>query len=320
MNYAYYSFISEGYFRCNTLISDKQISRMIKTLGQDREQFKTIQIYNVQCDLLSCPIYMDIDSNNLYDAWEITRDTIGNIKHLDITIPIHVWFSGSKGFHIILPYLIEGNRCFEQVREVITHFTDDADMSVYTNRRLWRVQNTINSKSGLYKVYLGDMNDLTLDKIIDMAKINIGTLSNMPMHKCKVIDELIVDSPLMPINYSSNNNDYFPRPCIEKLMLESTIDKGLRHQVAYVISRHFYLMELTKENAYEEIKKLPFYNKNADREFRKILRSVYTHGAKGISCKTIDDFLQNYCNGICPYQDWSIHDLFNGGIKKWAKI
>lgn len=311
-DYRYYSFIDkDGYFRCNQLISIEQVSTLVRSIGQDFEQFYTIQRYSIDGSLESCPIYIDIDSSDLYGAYINTKETIAAIRHLGIDLPVHVWFSGSKGFHIILPYIIKGSRCFEYVREIVKEFTNDADMSVYTNRRMWRVQNTINRKSCMYKIYLGDLNNLTFDKIIEMAKVNEDIAPiEMKIGSCAVIEDLL-SSIVLPVNDESNNNDYYVSPCIRKLLEESHTEKGNRHKIAYVICRHFYLIGYTKQKAENHIKKLPMYNKHAEKQFKTILKSVYTHGAKGISCKGIDDFLTDYCGDFCPFDDsWNLKDIF----------
>lgn len=288
---------------------------MVRNLGQDVEQFYTIQSYSPNADLMSCPIYIDIDSPDLYEAYNQTKCAIEAIRHMGIEIDVHVWFSGSKGFHIILPYIVNGSRCFEYVREIVKEFTSDADMSVYTNRRMWRVQDTINSKSGMYKVYLGDLSNLSFEKVIEMAKANEGLPINMTAQKCSILDEILASIKL-PVFDCSVNHDYYSTPCIDWLLAERVTTKGNRHQIAYVICRHFFLMGKTKQDAEKSIEQLPMYNDKAKKQFRTILRSVYTHGAKGISCKGMDDFLQDYCHGLCPFNNnWKVADIFKGGVK-----
>ncbi|MEA2036378.1 MAG: hypothetical protein U9O94_02635 [Nanoarchaeota archaeon] len=311
-NYRYYSVVDRnGYFRCNQLVSIEQVSTFVRTFGQDFEQFYTIQRYSIDGSLESCPIYIDIDSSDLYEAYNQTKETVEAIRHLGIELPIHVWFSGSKGFHIILPYIIRGDRCFEYAREIVKEFTNDADMSVYTNRRMWRVHNTVNRKSGMYKIYLGDLSNLTFDKIIEMAKVNEDVLPiELKAYSCEVLKDLLSSIVLPALNMSSNS-DYYVTPCIKKLLKESHTEKGNRHQIAYVICRHFYLMDYTKQEAEKHIRELPMYNKYAEKQFKTILKSVYTHGAKGISCKGMDDFLTDYCGKFCPFdKSWNLKDIF----------
>ena len=76
---------------------------------------------------------------------------------------IQLYFSGSKGFHILISDKVFGfepnrdlNKKFKKIALYIKSYTITKciDTKIYDNRRLFRVPNTVNTKTGLYKVYL----------------------------------------------------------------------------------------------------------------------------------------------------------------------
>lgn len=90
------------------------------------------------------------------------------------------WFSGAKGFHVFildkaladLPTGQEGcdkvkKYCFALAKGIST-----LDPAIYDPIRLWRVPNTINDKSGLYKIPLlaGEIFEMNINAIKAIAK------------------------------------------------------------------------------------------------------------------------------------------------------
>jgi hypothetical protein len=74
---------------------------------------------------------------------------------------IDIYFSGSKGFHILISHNIFGfepskdiNKQYKKVAVELKTYTvhKSIDTKIYDNKRLFRVPNTINQKTGLYKV------------------------------------------------------------------------------------------------------------------------------------------------------------------------
>ncbi len=91
---------------------------------------------------------------------------------------LRIYFSGSKGFHLEIPTNLFGDiepsielrLRFKKIVETLGF--DDLDPLIYGRNWLWRFPNTINSKSGLYKIPLtyNELNNLNYDKIKELAK------------------------------------------------------------------------------------------------------------------------------------------------------
>lgn len=112
---------------------------------------------------------MDIDSENLKDALEVSRQILTFLlKYWNLSQEtLLVYFSGFAGFHILLDTRVFGkiessenlHLAFSEIRKEITRPAkvkkrDAVDCSIKDKVRLFRVVNTINAKSGLYKVQL----------------------------------------------------------------------------------------------------------------------------------------------------------------------
>ena len=122
-------------------------------------KMKTVKGYNGKCYCDFIPI--DIDNTDLNISWEQTRQFIETLR-IDFEFePLHIFFSGHKGFHIYLPAVAFSNMVPSEklnriAKNIVFDIADglDLDPSIYDKNRLFRITNTINSKSGLYKIPL----------------------------------------------------------------------------------------------------------------------------------------------------------------------
>ena len=109
-------------------------------------------------------ILIDIDSDNLEEARQSTIQLIQrlNLEHHIDPNELYIWFSGNKGFHIALVNKIYGKldpceHIAEKVKNAIAELSegiDNIDLKIYENHRLIRVENSLNIKSGLYKIQI----------------------------------------------------------------------------------------------------------------------------------------------------------------------
>ena len=94
--YKYFTWTDdEGYFRGQQLLCNEQISTLLSHLPSKSEAFATIQDYDAEGNCIGCPLYFDIDSPSLWDAYHEMQELVEDLRAaLDIE-PL-VWFSGSK--------------------------------------------------------------------------------------------------------------------------------------------------------------------------------------------------------------------------------
>lgn len=117
----------------------------------------------------SLPI--DVDRPDPAEALDATRTILYRLR-ARYELPLEaarVYFSGAKGFHVMLPSVLFGaepgpalHRVFAAMAATLLHGIH-YDAGIYDRTRLWRCPNTVNSKSGLHKVPLTPAEVLHLD-------------------------------------------------------------------------------------------------------------------------------------------------------------
>jgi len=155
----------------------------------DQQAYRYVQSKKTVAGLPSLPVWadylwLDIDSPDLDLALNATRKVLSHIEGLDSDLCYHIrfYFSGAKGFHIGLPGQLAGFRPSEELphlhKLLALALADgvEIDTSIYGQTRLFRLANTLNKKSGLYKVQLtiDQLRSWTVAEIKEHAKIRRG--------------------------------------------------------------------------------------------------------------------------------------------------
>jgi hypothetical protein len=131
-------------------------------------------------EVWSDAIWIDID--NLQDTEQARKDTIKLYTQLlEKGVPetlIEIYFTGYKGFNLTIPTrlfsLKPSSYLSSQVKHIVLRLADTIpiDTTIYDKTRVIRIPNTINDKSGLYKITIApeELKDLSIDEIRDLAK------------------------------------------------------------------------------------------------------------------------------------------------------
>lgn len=243
------------------------------------DKYMTVYSYdskNISTCNFVAPLYLDFDIDNLEDNYDkLIRDLKIIIYRLKKELclderDIEIYFSGAKGFHIIVDYRIFG---FEPSRTLnkdlksialyfkASTFTKCIDTAIYDYRRLFRVPNTINTKTGLYKV------PISFNKLIDMSYTELLTYASQPhilikkpvKYNQKAHDAFyelikkIKDSEKRTVNtaiareYVSNKKLL---PCVEYL-LQNGADEGQRNNSTIALASALFQIGHTKEEVIE---------------------------------------------------------------------
>lgn len=144
-----------------------------------------------ECEIIGDP-YLDFDIDDI-DNEEEWKKLVTEIKYVINYIEtamgiapeeLRIYFSGSKGFHVIIPHDIIGLVPSKDLNEQFRFFAmgiayiyngktikaavkDPIDTGIYDRRRLFRLPNSINSKSGRYKV------PVSIDQLYDLSREEI---------------------------------------------------------------------------------------------------------------------------------------------------
>ena len=179
---------TERNFTRNEYINYYQLFEFLKTIDcldtycsaylYDNQEVEKANLYG--------NLYLDFDdANSLNNAREDAIHTLSFFKIVYQIQPekIKIYFSGHKGFHLIIPSEILGvqprqdlNGIFKSIAEQVKTFSihKTVDLKIYDNKRLFRIPNTINSSTGLYKIMI------TPDELLNMSEQDIKTLAKQP--------------------------------------------------------------------------------------------------------------------------------------------
>jgi hypothetical protein len=120
-------------------------------------------------------VWFDIDASSLSDATISMQNLLRGLATMDLLEHTHVFFSGSKGYHIGVESVLFGLEPSSQLPTIMRQiceqmaslFSVDIDAKIYNHNRLWRLVDTLHGKSEYYKTKLplelartGELNDI----------------------------------------------------------------------------------------------------------------------------------------------------------------
>jgi len=130
-----------------------------------------------------CPKIFPIDidcGGDLELSLMVCKEITGMLVHvLDVDrSSFKIFYSGSKGYHIEIPGTLfeitpaPQKEICRRFKSIALKLHDNIDDKIYKPNMLWRCANTINSKSGLYKVQLhyNELHSLSTSEVLELAK------------------------------------------------------------------------------------------------------------------------------------------------------
>ncbi|MFH2035896.1 MAG: primase C-terminal domain-containing protein [Candidatus Zixiibacteriota bacterium] len=270
------------------------------------------------CDYL----WFDIDDNDLETA---RGKAINLLARLATKFDVHdlsLYFSGSKGFHIGIPSDLFGAEPGKYLpgifKKMAVEIAGDIkiDTAIYDKNRLWRMPDSINGKSGFYKIQITDdelaqdidaikklaaqhrRDDLITASQYSESSHTLTELYNnikRQLEQAEIRPEIRISKPLGNIK----------KPCIEKLL--KGVNQGQRNEVCIRLADHFRKEEIKRE---ETLSRLNEWNKLNDSPMEEVdivstVESAYS-GEYDYGCN--DELLKENCSDKC------------GLFKKEAKI
>jgi KaiC/GvpD/RAD55 family RecA-like ATPase len=269
-------------------------------------------------------ITFDIDSKDLEISHANTLKLLDYLESIGLynDRAAKIAFSGSKGFHIHIntehtfsPAELKRFCIFigKQVGFDKKHIK--LDSSVYNTNRIFRIANTPNEKSGLYKVEMlsSDLRKYSMDEIREAAK------TTQPVYEYEAaIPEAIVLEHLQrvpkpklviePVELPESALTGELPPCIAKLqdgdMADGESNAGLL-RLANHYRRAGYSKEQTRHKLFEaataRITKHPGTNEiTTDKINQEILYPIFLGEGYTFTCS--DSFLLDKCGGLCKHK------------------
>ena len=282
---------------------------------------------------MSDEFILDVDGANLDQAKQLTHGLIDLLN-----IPMQVYFSGEKGFHIhISGTAFKWKPCKDlnlRVKHVLKRYGiyDFADPLVIDKVRLIRIPNTKKLSSGYWKVpiKISEIDDVNIEWLHDNAVKPKDSFDYTELETNPIFDvsKSLPKSNIAVKEYGTGplSNDYV---CIQRLMENAPY--GFRHKASLTLGSH--LRQRYPESAVRafmehwrssvlDTNEYPFTFK----EMETILHSVYNaNKGEGYHFGCFSDVKDRMCSPDCKlYQskkhmsESSINDLESELIKFYA--
>ena len=261
-------------------------------------------------------IPIDIDNEDLEIAKLHTIKIIEKLIKVYNLNPqkIKYYFSGAKGFHILLSSSLLALTPSEDLHIKIKTFVENliqgldikVDMKIYDKTRIFRIPNTINVKSGLYKIPLTykELFDGNIETIKKMAK-QPRLLPFEPAWKQNVnADLLALCNSKQPEKKDLDKTQAAPKRyaklCIHTIL--NGVGTGHRDSTALRLAVHFKKQGMTKDVTYQTL--LAWNKKNnpplSDKDIEIKVNSAF-NGNYDFGCN--DSVLKDFCDPNCIYKN-----------------
>jgi KaiC/GvpD/RAD55 family RecA-like ATPase len=232
------------------------------------------------------------------------------LDEMDVYNGYNIFFSG-RGFHIELNSQLFNfeptPKLNKVVQNTINKLFPDAD-NIFDKARIYRCVNTINNKSGLYKIPITrvELETYTMEKIREMAKEPRWEFDyDEDVVEPKLHSHIIYDkgpgASSTPKSNGYKTTAHGKFACIHN-MYESTPTHGSRHDILMRLISHFKRQNYSQKMAYDLCKS--WIGDNLEKEGRhqeltKILEDIYNVWEGHYTCQ--DPVMEKHCNPNCPF-------------------
>jgi hypothetical protein len=197
------------------------------------------------------------------------KDAIGFINFLDIET-YHLSFSGSKGFHVAVPFECFGLEVSPELPKILhdlagylVSFFPTMDVKVYNANRKFRILNTRHAKTGLYKTLINK--SMSIEEVREYCKTRsdswyLNLEVSLPASSLvKAIEESKRQHEYDKAKAGSQVDQtrfesYDGKICIRR-MIEDKCEEGGRNNTALVIAYDMFKTGKTKDHAIDVITK-----------------------------------------------------------------
>lgn len=323
-----YGGVQNNTFRRN-IFGEQNDENIINSFESDT--YCTIYKYDNEnidsCNFIA-PLYLDLDIDNIEEDYNKLIRDLKILIHKLVTEfhveqnDIQIYFSGSKGFHLIISENIFGfepgrtlNKDLKKVAVYLKAYTltKCIDTKIYDYKRLFRINNTINSKTGLYKVRVlyNDLINMSYDELIDYASKPKDIKSNDYLYNDKASEsftnliEKLNKRDREKINIQVAK-EYIRKkellPCV-KYILQNGSPNGQRNNSTIALANSLFQVGYNQDEVVEII---TTWNETKneeplpDREIRATIKSAYNNSKQNIyyGCSSFREL--DVCVKGCP--------------------
>ena len=313
----YYTNGAGGHFNHHALLTDSTLV-LISRDSMCADLYCSVQSYDSSGVETKSQLVFDIDNSSMERAYTIAKSiAIEVVRRYDTNVAI--WFSGSKGFHVITGLVGYGDVANVAMRKIARTFSNEIDESMYKTRSMFRLPNSLNGKSGLRKIQVVDGE--SLESIQHRAKT-----------KQPYIPTEITESRLFTAEHGIAMREYRDSvnithsvvtdidwqenlpPCIKTLM--DTMPEGYRWDVCYWVVRHWRLCGVDVDDACYMADEHPIFEEA--KYTSSMIRHAYCGEPRQVGCLNgkLAPLMQMECKDSCVHSEgWAdriLGDIFGG--------
>lgn len=261
---------------------------------------------------------IDIDSSDLGEAHDAARSVLNQLLHrYEVNLAeVPCFFSGAKGFHILLPAEMLGLEPATDMpvalKRMVPALFDGVriDTTIYDAVRLFRLTNTINSKTGLYKIPLtaAEVLHQTTSEILELAKsprrvefphefVLNGALAELYREALAAVRSSATPVPAGQARRRESAKGQ--KPCIVRIL--EGVSEGSRDNAAIRLAVHLAKQGMPEDVVLSALKAWNMRNVPplSESEVAKSVESAFSHDYD-FGCN--DAVLEAFCDGQCPFK------------------
>lgn len=204
-------------------------------------------------------LYLDIDTQSILESQVKTRRLVKWLNGIGI-YHYRLYFSGSKGFHIVLNLEdVFGEHKYvnsDILKELVNIYISSLsgvklDPSIYANRSIIRLPNTVNIKTKMFKIEITEqelMRDIGEIELLALGRRDIVYVPPTRQSDYSVLKNMIVLATDL-VQHKADNREHFVNdidgdPINEIAFIEEFIDgrelkPGTRHDVSLTLASYF---------------------------------------------------------------------------------
>lgn len=250
-----------------------------------RERFDNKDVFTSVCRFAApdrdsryiCPFFLDTDAERSDELKGVRQNALALYEVLGSWLgitpaSIQAWFSGCRGFHIVVPAVafeaVPSPHLMAFYRHLAEQLSEEGlellDLAIYQKARLWRLADTVNSKSGRYKIRLKyeELKDWSADKIRQKAQGPRALKESgqaMPSPKAAgYFKKTLADLAERKERTQRTRHTYTFKdgwrvpPCIRNIH-NATLADGLRHTTYIALARFYGWINMHPEEAADRL-------------------------------------------------------------------
>jgi len=251
-------------------------------------------------------IPVDIDTNDIQSATYHAIRMIEILGTYDVDInSLKIYFSGSKGFHVLIPSEIVKVEPSEDIhyrfRKFVSRIANGVkyDSTIYDKLRIFRIPNTINTKSGRYKIplYPFELYNLKPDELLDMASQPREDWQPEEPEINESLASLYWREEETRTKQIDTTTNVKVKLCMHKMM--QGVSEGERDNVALRVTTHLRASGLSPAMIWAALTEWNNHNKPplTEPELERVFRQGLSHYDFGCH----DEILKAYCDRKCLF-------------------